>query len=105
MYKESLLILRHLERQINIGVPMDRLALDRGYETGAVHCGLELLGITGSSPRFNSPMRLRNMVSPTSQNWMHCSQNHGHADFITTVHSIGIVNRWIITAEPLHSAM
>ena len=33
--KESLLVLRHLERQINLGIPMSRLALDRGYETGA----------------------------------------------------------------------
>ena len=56
--KESLLVLRHLERQIHLGVPMNRLALDRGYETGAVHRGLELLGITGYIPaiRFsNSP--------------------------------------------------
>lgn len=45
--KESVLILRHLERQINLGIPMSRLALDRGYETGAVHRGLELLCITG----------------------------------------------------------
>ena len=45
--KESVLILRHLERQINLGIPMSRLALDRGYEAGAVHRGLELLDITG----------------------------------------------------------
>jgi transposase len=55
--KESLLVLRHLERQIKLGVPMNRLALDRGYETGAVHRGLELLGITGYIPaiRFSNP--------------------------------------------------
>ena len=55
--KESLLVLRHLERQINLGVPMKRLALDRGYETGAVHRGLELLGITGYIPaiQFSNP--------------------------------------------------
>ena len=54
--KESLLILRHLERQINLGVPMKQIALDRGYETGAVHRGLELLGITGYIPaiKFNN---------------------------------------------------
>ena len=44
--KESVLILRHLERQINLGIPMSRLALDRGYETGAVHRGLALLGLS-----------------------------------------------------------
>ena len=55
--KESLLVLRHLERQINFGIPMSRLALDRGYETGAVHRGLELLGITGYIPaiQFSNP--------------------------------------------------
>ena len=55
--KESVLILRHLERQINLGIPMSRLALNRGYETGAVHRGLELLGITGYIPaiQFSNP--------------------------------------------------
>lgn len=55
--KENLLVLRHLERQIKLGVPMSHLALDRGYETGAVHRGLELLGITGFIPaiRFSNP--------------------------------------------------
>ena len=55
--KESLLVLRHLERKINLGIPMSRLALDRGYETGAVHRGLELLGITGYIPaiQFSNP--------------------------------------------------
>ncbi len=37
--KESLLVLRHLERQIQNGVPMQNIALDRGYDTGAVHRG------------------------------------------------------------------
>ena len=55
--KESVLILRHLERQINLGIPMSRLALDRGYETGAVHRGLEFLCITGYIPaiQFSNP--------------------------------------------------
>ena len=55
--KESVLVLRHLERQINLGIPMSRLALDCGYETGAVHRGLELLGITGYIPaiQFSNP--------------------------------------------------
>ena len=36
---------------------MSRRALDRGYETGAVHRGLELLGITGYIPaiQFSNP--------------------------------------------------
>ena len=44
--KESLLVLRHLERQINFGISMNLLALDCRYDTGAVHRGMELLGIT-----------------------------------------------------------
>lgn len=48
--RESLLVLRHLERQIQSGIPMERIALDRGYDTGAVRRGLELLGITGYIP-------------------------------------------------------
>lgn len=38
--KESIQVLCHLERQIKLGVPMRNIALDRGYETGAVHRGL-----------------------------------------------------------------
>lgn len=53
--RESLLILRHLERQIQAGIPISRIALDRGYDTGAVHRGLELLGITGYIPAIQFP--------------------------------------------------
>lgn len=56
--KESLLVLRNLEHQIQNGAPMQSIALDRGYDTGAVHRGLELLGITGYIPVIqfcNSP--------------------------------------------------
>lgn len=45
--RESLLV---LECQMKAGVPMSRIALDCGYDTGAVHRGLELLGITGCIP-------------------------------------------------------
>ena len=59
--KESLLILRHLERQQeSLNLSMRRIALDRGYDTGAVHRGLELLGITGFIPAIqfsNSPAK------------------------------------------------
>lgn len=45
--KESLVVLRHLEKQQKYGVKIKSIALDRGYDTGAVHRGLELLGILG----------------------------------------------------------
>lgn len=56
--KERLLVLRHLERQIKNGVPMQSIALDRGYDTGAVHRGLELLGIT----RYIPAIRFSNFI-------------------------------------------
>ena len=45
--KESSVVLRHLDKQIKNGVPIRRAVLDRGYDVGAVHRGLELLGIEG----------------------------------------------------------
>lgn len=54
--KESLILLRHLEKQQKLlNLPMGKLALDRGYDTGAVHRGLELLGITGYIPALDFP--------------------------------------------------
>ena len=54
--KESLLVLRHLERQKKqLGLSMEKVALDRGYDTGAVHRGLELLGVTGYIPAIRFP--------------------------------------------------
>ena len=54
--KESLVVLRHLEKQHNrTGLCMRRLALDRGYDTGAVHRGLELLEIEGYIPGIDFP--------------------------------------------------
>ena len=44
--KESLLLLRHLERQQKqLGLSLEKVALDKGYDTGSVHRDLELLGI------------------------------------------------------------
>ena len=53
--KENLVVLCHLENQILSGVPIKRVALDRDYDTGAVHRGLELLGITGYIPGIQFP--------------------------------------------------
>ena len=54
--KESLHILRHLEKQQKcVGLEIQRLALDRGYDSGAVHRGLELLGIEGYIPTIQFP--------------------------------------------------
>ncbi|MDR1134390.1 MAG: transposase, partial [Synergistaceae bacterium] len=46
--RESSIILRHIERiKADAGVSVGRLGLDAGYDVGAVHRGLELLGVTG----------------------------------------------------------
>ena len=45
--KESLLVLRHLERQIQNGIPMQNIALDRGYDTSAI---TSRHGTTGKVP-------------------------------------------------------
>jgi len=54
--KESLIVLRHLEKQMSqADFSIHKLALDRGYDTGAVHRGLEMLGITGYIPEIHFP--------------------------------------------------
>ena len=69
--KESLLVLRHLERQIQNGVPMQNTTLNRGYDTGAVHRGLELLGITGIFLLFSFPTLLKSMAFTIYPKKMH----------------------------------
>ena len=51
--RESDIVLRHIQRQIlDTEISIKQLALDAGYDVGAVHRGFELLGITDfSSPR------------------------------------------------------
>lgn len=45
--RESDIILKHIDRiQTDTGVDIKKLALDVGYDVGAVHRGLELLGIS-----------------------------------------------------------
>lgn len=57
--RESNIILNHIDKiQTETGVDIDRLALDAGYDVGAVHRGLELLGITG----YVSPIDFSNDI-------------------------------------------
>ena len=47
-HRESDIILEHIkQQQENLSLSINRLALDGGYDVGAVHRGLELLGIDG----------------------------------------------------------
>lgn len=65
---EHTIILNHIKNQIlDTGISIKNLALDGGYDTGAVHRGLEILGITGySSLRnfHNNPMKKRFVYNP-----------------------------------------
>jgi len=59
--RESDIILKHIERQIQDNqIDIQKLGLDAGYDVGAVHRGLEIMGITGyPGLRFvhNNPMK------------------------------------------------
>ena len=59
--RESDIILKHLERQQrDNNLKIKKLGLDAGYDVGAVHRGLEIMGITGyTSLRYahNNPMK------------------------------------------------
>ena len=47
-HRESDIILNHIKRQQeDLSLTINRLALDGGYDIGAVHRGLDLLGIDG----------------------------------------------------------
>ena len=47
-FRESSIILKHIERiKTGTNISIDKLGLDAGYDAGAVHRGLELLGVTG----------------------------------------------------------
>ena len=65
--KESDIILQHLERQMSqTGLRIGSLALDRGYDVGAVHRGLEILGIQG----YCAPLQFSN--TPQSMGFSYC---------------------------------
>lgn len=59
--RESDIILKHIERQINdSNLNIKNFGLDAGYDVGAVHRGLEIMGITGyTGLRYthNNPMK------------------------------------------------
>ena len=71
--KESLLVLRHLERQINLGIPMNRLAwiadMKQVLSTGVWNCW----ALSDISPRFNFPIHPKNTDSTTIHSRMRSS--------------------------------
>ncbi len=67
--KESSVCLRGIEKQIKQGIPLKRIALDRGYDVSAVHRGLELLGIKG----FITPVNFTN--SPEKSGFQYVAED------------------------------
>jgi len=68
--RESDIILKHIERQTNDNnLSIKSLGLDASYDVGAVHRGLEIMGITGyTSLRYthNNPMKEGFIYQPDS---------------------------------------
>ena len=57
--RESSILLKHITRiQTETDVTIDKLGLDAGYDVGAIHRGLELMGIEG----YVSPKQLHNDI-------------------------------------------
>lgn len=74
--KESSIVLRHLEKQVQGQVPIKRVALDKGYDVGAVHRGLELLGIEGyiASVEFSNTADKKGMTYLPDEDCFLCPQ-------------------------------
>lgn len=77
--RESDNILRHLKKINNsTSLSINQITLDGGYDIGAVHRGLELLGITGyCCPRTyqNNPMKTGFMYNPGNDTFV-CEKGH-----------------------------
>jgi transposase len=82
--RESNIILNHIEKiQTNTGINIDKLALDAGYDVGAVHRGLELLGITGyvSCIEFSYDILKRDLIYLPEPDRFECKASK-HLNFI-----------------------
>lgn len=100
--KESSIVLKHLEDQIqNNGMLIRRLALDGGYDIGAVHRGLELLGIEGYIPMIpytNGPREF-GFTYRLDEDCFICPQGHQlHYDKLYCVRSTGNYLRCYLAA-------
>ena len=60
--KESLLVLRHLDRQIQNGIPMQNIALDRGYDTAPFIVAWSCRASPDTFPRSSFPILRKSMV-------------------------------------------
>ena len=82
--KESLLVLRHLERQKKqLGLSMEKVALDRGYDTGAVHRGWNYWELPVIFPPSVFPMTQVNMDFHMIRNRIHLFAQWDNLLYIT----------------------
>ncbi len=101
--KESSIVLKHLKDQmVNSEFEIKRLALDGGYDMGAVHRGLELLGIEGYIPAIpysNGPEKHGFTYQPGDDCFI-CPQGHAlHYDKLYCVRSTGNYLRCYISSK------
>lgn len=79
-WRESDIVLEHLSRvKQTIGLDIKNLELGAGYDVGAVHRGLELLGITGYVSQWefnNAAMRKGFIYLPESDCFTCMKGNH-----------------------------
>lgn len=76
--RESDIVLEHLKRiKQDTGLRIKNLALDAGYDVGAVHRGLELLGITGyvSRREFHNAAMRKGFIYLPEQDCFKCMKN------------------------------
>ena len=73
--RESSILLKHINKiQAETDVTIDKLGLDAGYDVGAVHRGLELMGIDGyvSPIQFHNEILKRNLVYNPESDCFEC---------------------------------
>ncbi len=100
--RESNIILEHIDKiQVNTGVKIDKVALDAGYDVGAVHRGLELLGITGyvSCIRFSGDILKRDLIYQSETDCFECKAGK-HLDFIKLTYKQSSQNYYLLYRMP-----
>jgi len=86
--RESSIILEHIGRiKRETGVSIDKLGLDAGYDVGAVHRGLEILGVTGyvSCIEFSGDVVKRGLSYHAESDYFECESGK-RLDFIKLVY-------------------
>ena len=86
--RESDIVLEHIKRiKMDTGLTIESLALDAGYDVGAVHRGLEVLGITGyvSRREFHNAAMRKGFAYLPENDCFTCMKGH-HLNFEALVY-------------------